>query len=104
MTGSSDTAFCQSQCTLIQCSQQSSQDRRTKQPRYFVLILAHEALSLIFHRDGAPNVMVIDGANAQVEGEFRIKLRDAGCHYKQTEPHTQSSNMGEGAVREFKRA
>jgi hypothetical protein len=64
---------------------------------------AHEALSLLFHRDGVPNVMFMDGAKAQVEGKFRIKLRDAGCHIKQTEPHTQSSNMGEGAVRELKK-
>jgi hypothetical protein len=64
---------------------------------------SHEALSLIFHRDGVHNVMVMDGAKAQVEGEFRRKLRDAGCHTKQTEPHTQSSNMGEGAVRELKK-
>jgi hypothetical protein len=64
---------------------------------------AHEALSLIFHRDGVPNVMVMDGAKAQVEGEFRKKLRDTGCHIKQTEPYTQSSNMGEGAVRELKK-
>jgi hypothetical protein len=64
---------------------------------------AHEALSLLFHRDGVPNVMVMDGAKAQVEGGFRRKLRDAGCHIKQTKPHTQSSNMGEGAVREFKK-
>jgi hypothetical protein len=27
---------------------------------------AHEALSLIFHRDGGPNVMVMDGSKAQV--------------------------------------
>jgi hypothetical protein len=47
--------------------------------------------------------MVIDGYKAQVEGEFRRKLRDAGCHIKQTEPHTQSSNMGEGAVCELKK-
>jgi hypothetical protein len=64
---------------------------------------AHEALSLLFHRDGVPNVMVMDGAKAKVEGEFRRKLRDAGCNIKQTEPHTQSSNMGEGAVRELKK-
>jgi hypothetical protein len=64
---------------------------------------AHEALSLLFHRDGVPNAMVMDGAKAQVEGEFRRKLRDAGCHIKQTEPHIQSSNMGEGAVRELKK-
>jgi hypothetical protein len=46
--------------------------------------------------------MVMDGANAQVEGEFRRKLCGAGCHIKQTESHAQSSNMGEGGVREFK--
>jgi hypothetical protein len=64
---------------------------------------AHEALSLLFHRYGVPNVMVMDGAKAQTEGEFRRKLRHVGCHIKQTEPHTQSSNMGEGGVRELKR-
>jgi hypothetical protein len=64
---------------------------------------AHEALSLLFHRDGFPNVMVLDGAKAQVEGGFRRKICDAGCYIKQTEPHTQSSNMGEGGVREFKK-
>jgi hypothetical protein len=64
---------------------------------------AHEALSHLFHRDRVPNVMVMDGAKAKVEGDFRRKLCDAGCHIKQTEPHTQSSNMGEGAVRELKK-
>jgi hypothetical protein len=64
---------------------------------------AHEALYLLFHRDGAPNVIVVDGSKAQVEREFRIELCDTGCHIKQTEPHTQSSNMGEGAVRELKK-
>jgi hypothetical protein len=64
---------------------------------------AHEALYLLFHRDGVTNVMVMDGAKALVEGELRRKLCDAGCHIKQTEPHTQSSNMGEGAVRELKK-
>jgi hypothetical protein len=55
---------------------------------------AHEALSLLFHRDGFPNVTIMDGAKAQVEGEFRRKLRDTGYHIKRTEPHTQSSSMG----------
>jgi hypothetical protein len=64
---------------------------------------AHEALSLIFHRDGVPNVMVMYGSKTQVEGYFRRKLLDAGRHMKQTEPHTQSSNMGEGDVRELKK-
>jgi hypothetical protein len=64
---------------------------------------AHEALSLLFHRDGVPNVMVMDGVKAQVEGEFRRKRCDAGCHIKQKEAYTQSSNMGEGGVHELKR-
>jgi hypothetical protein len=55
------------------------------------------------HIDGVPNVMVMDGSKAQVEGEFRRKLCDAGCHIKQTEPHTQSSSMGEVAVCELKK-
>jgi hypothetical protein len=63
---------------------------------------SHEALSLLFHRDGVPNVMVMDGAKAKVEGEFRRKLRYAGCHIKKTDPHNQSSNMGEGGVPELK--
>jgi hypothetical protein len=48
---------------------------------------AHEALSLLFHRDGVPNLMVVDGAKAQTEGQFIRKLHDSGCHIKQTEPH-----------------
>jgi hypothetical protein len=64
---------------------------------------AHEALSLLFHRDGFFNVTVMDGAKAQVEGELRRKLRDAGFHIKHTEPHIQSSTMGEGGVRELKK-
>jgi hypothetical protein len=45
---------------------------------------AHEDLSLIFHRDGITNVMVMDGAKAQTEGQFRSKLRDAGFHTTHT--------------------
>jgi hypothetical protein len=48
-------------------------------------------------------VMVMDGAKADTEGEFRRKLRDAGCHIKQTDPHTKYSKLGEGGVRELKR-
>jgi hypothetical protein len=66
-------------------------------------IEAHEALSLLFHGDGLPNMMVKDGDKAQTEEQFRSKLRNAGCYIKQTDPHTQSSKMGEGGVRELKR-
>jgi hypothetical protein len=65
---------------------------------------SHEELSLLFHRDAVPNLMVMDGAKEQTEGYFRRKLCDAGCHINKTEPHTQSSNMGECGVRELKRS
>jgi hypothetical protein len=64
---------------------------------------AHEDLSSLFHRDGVPNVMIMDGPNAQTEGKFRSKVCDVGCYVKQTEPHTQSSSMGEGCMCEFKK-
>jgi hypothetical protein len=64
---------------------------------------AHEALLLLFHRDGVPNVMVMDGANAQIQGDFRRKLHEAGCHIKQTDPHTPKSNAAEDSIRELKR-
>jgi hypothetical protein len=35
-----------------------------------------------------PNVMVMSGAKAQVQRDFRRKLCDNGCHIKQTEPYT----------------
>jgi hypothetical protein len=63
---------------------------------------AHEALLLLFHRDGVPNVMLMDGAKAHIQGGFRRKLREAGCHIKQTEPHTTKSNAAEGSIRELK--
>jgi hypothetical protein len=51
---------------------------------------AHEGLSLLFHRYGVPNVIVMDGDNAQTEGDLRRKLCDAGCHIKQTDTHTHN--------------
>jgi hypothetical protein len=47
--------------------------------------------------------MVMDGAKAQIQGDFRRKLREAGCHIRQTEPHTPKSNAAEGSIRELKR-
>jgi hypothetical protein len=45
---------------------------------------AHDALSVLFNRDGVLNVMAMDGTKAQTEGHFRRKLRNAGCHINQT--------------------
>ena len=65
---------------------------------------AHEALSLLFAWDGVPASMVMDNAGEQVDGEFKRKCRQAGCHVRRTEPHTPFSNAAEGSIRELKKA
>jgi hypothetical protein len=65
---------------------------------------AHFGLSTLFARDGVPNVMVMDGAKEQIQGDFRRKCREAGCHVKQTEPHSPWMNMAENGVRELKKS
>ena len=65
---------------------------------------AHETLSLMFQREGVPNVMIMDGSKEQTMGEFRHKCQQAGSHVKQTEPHSPWQNAAEGAIRELKRA
>ena len=64
---------------------------------------AHEALSLLFQREGAPNTMIMDGARAQIMGDFKKKLKEAHVHMRQIEPHSPWSNAAEGAIRELKR-
>lgn len=64
---------------------------------------AHEALSLLFARDGVPAALIMDGSKEQILGEFRKKAREAGCHVKQTEPYSPWSNAAEGCIRELKR-
>ena len=49
---------------------------------------AHETLSLLFHRDGVPLTMVLDGSKEQSKGDFMRKLREADCHARQTEPYS----------------
>jgi transposase len=64
---------------------------------------AHEALSLLFHRDGVPPAMVMDGSKEQTLGDFRRKLKEADCHLRQTEPYSPWMNAAESAIRELKR-
>jgi len=47
---------------------------------------AHETLSLLFHHDGVPPTMVLDGSKEQCHGNFKRKLCEADCHLRQTEP------------------
>ena len=56
---------------------------------------AHEALSLLFHRDGVPPAMVMDGSKEQTLGDFRRKLKEADCHLRQTKPYSPWMNAAE---------
>jgi Reverse transcriptase (RNA-dependent DNA polymerase) len=64
---------------------------------------AHHCLSSLFHDVGVPEKMIMDGSKEQTQGEFRKKLRDAGCIVHQTEPYTPWSDRAELAIRELKR-
>ncbi len=64
---------------------------------------AHEALSLLFQRDGVPPACIVDGSKEQVKGEFRRKLKEASCQLKQTEPYSPWQNAAEGNIRELKK-
>jgi hypothetical protein len=46
--------------------------------------------------------MVMDGSKEQTQGDFRKKLRDAGCYVHITEPHTPWSDRAELSIRELK--
>ena len=65
---------------------------------------AHEALSLLFKREGVPSTMVMDGSKEQTLGKFATKCRQAGCHVKQTEPYSPWSNSCEVTIKECKAA
>ena len=67
-------------------------------------VQAHEDLSLPLKCDGVTPTMISDGSKEQaVKKEFRNKLRDACCHYKQLEPYSTQSNSAEMNIRELKR-
>ena len=64
---------------------------------------AHDALSLLFHREGVPRKMISDGSKEQKHGTFHKKCKDAGCYYRTTEPHSQWQNSAELEIRELKK-
>ena len=64
---------------------------------------AHEALSLLHRRDGFPNVMIMDNAKEQVNGDFRRKNREVHTHVSQTEAFSPWMNAAEGAIKELKK-
>ena len=64
---------------------------------------AHDALTLLFKREGIPLEIVMDGWKEQTKGRFSKKLRDAGCHQSQIEPYSPWMNDAERNIRELKR-
>jgi hypothetical protein len=63
---------------------------------------AHETLSLLFHRDGVPPTMVLDGSKEQTKGDFKRKFCEADCHTRQTEPYSPWQQATEGCIRKLK--
>ena len=63
---------------------------------------AHEALSLLFARDGVPRTMIGDNAWEMMKGDFKRKCREVDCTLRSTEPHTQKQNAAEVGVKELK--
>jgi hypothetical protein len=64
---------------------------------------AHESLSLLFHQDGVPLTMILDGLKKQTLGNFKRKLREADCHARQTKPYSPWQQAAEGCIHELKR-
>jgi hypothetical protein len=62
----------------------------------------YETLSLIFHRDGVPPTMVLDGSKEQCKADFKRKLHEADCHARQTEPSSPWQQAAEGCIRKLK--
>jgi hypothetical protein len=63
---------------------------------------AHKTLSLLFHCDGVPPTMVLDGSKEQTKGDFKRKLCEVDCHARQTEPYSLWQQAAEGCIRELK--
>jgi len=63
---------------------------------------AHEALTMLFQRDGVPAVLMMDGSKEQTKGLFDKKAKEADVHTKQIEPHTPMSNKAETGIKELK--
>jgi hypothetical protein len=47
--------------------------------------------------------MILDGLKEQTLGNFKRKLREAGCHARKTKPYSPWQQATEGCIRELKR-
>ena len=57
---------------------------------------AHEALSLLFQRHGVPPKMIVDGLKDNTMVVLKLKVAEAGCHLRQTEPESPWKMAAEG--------
>eukprot|EP00956_Cyclotella_meneghiniana_P018312 scaffold30420_cov55-Cyclotella_meneghiniana.AAC.1 len=64
---------------------------------------AHDALSLLFAREGCSPKMISDGVKEMKLGEFARKCKEAGCLLQCTEPYSPWSNTAEREIRELKK-
>ena len=64
---------------------------------------AHEDLSLFFQRDGVPPKMIVEGSKEQTMGNFKLKVAEAGCHLRHTEPESPWQIAEERIISELKR-
>ena len=64
---------------------------------------AHDALSLLFAREGVPPKIIVDNAKEMKLGEFVQKCKDATCYLRGTEPYSPWSNSAEHEIRELKK-
>jgi hypothetical protein len=65
---------------------------------------AHEALSLLLHKYGAPIKMIMDDSKEQMFGEFDHKLKDADVISHPIEPYSPWQDLAElSMIRELKK-
>jgi hypothetical protein len=62
---------------------------------------AHEALLLVFKRNGLPPKMILDGSKEQVEGVFRHKLKEVNCRMRVAELYGCICKLKQGVSRKM---
>jgi len=65
---------------------------------------AADTFDLLFHRDGVPTKMIMNGSKVQTLGRFCKKCIEASVHCEQTEPYSSWQNQAEGGIQELKKA
>jgi hypothetical protein len=63
---------------------------------------AHEAMLLMFKREGVPPKLILDGSKEQVKG-VRHYLKEVNCRMRMTEPYSPWQQAAEGYIRKLKR-